>query len=365
MSSGSGAGESKRMVTFTLYPPNPQNSKGQSIGQSLTWKKVEASPVQHITQISYNLSKSNSISVKYFLRLLHASMQTHTKFHQIPSSCSQKRKHQSRRCAADQIDDARESPSSGNDASTWKQTVTLAISRPTLQSKDSQSNDCNQSSSPGRLVFDVQNAPAAPYAPSVGGILSNPPPVPPVRPRVRGFRDYNSAVLQGGTVAGGTPDGDKVIKGTQLGEQLMLENLTNYRPKDSQRDTNNGSGNRNDVCNSVNNIFAVTAMDSNVWTQRGRRGIRGRGAPKKERGQSWSPSSTSNASTGSGAPGGANKASGTSNSSSTTSWGTSWNTPSSMPTLNQADPQSALSLSLVGLPREKSEAIKLAGRKFA
>ena len=328
--------------------------------KSLTWKKVEASPVQHITQISYNSSKSYSINLKSFLGLLHASMLMHTKLLQIPSSCSQKRKRQSRRYAADQIDDARESPSSGNDASTSSQTVTLAISPPTLQGKDGQSRDSNQ-------IQSTINEPAAPQTPSVGGILSNPPPVPPMCPITPGFKDY-PGVEKGGTVAGGTPDGGKKFEGTELGDgQLTLENVANHRVKDSQRNKS-GKESKDIDYNYVNNISAVTALkqeDSNGWMRRGRGGIRGGGAPKKRRGQSWSPSSTSRASTGSGAPGGTNKASGTSNSMSTTSWGTSWNRPSDMPTQNQAEPQSASSLSPVGLPREKSEAIKLACRKFA
>ena len=126
--------------------------------------------------------------------------------------------------SAQKSNNAGKAPSGGDDGSTRKKTVTFALYPPTLRSNDGQSSDSST-----RSVFDIPGsnpirvtapaAPAAPSAPSYSSILSNPPPVPPMRPRVPGYKDYPGVMLlheRGGTMAGGTPDGDKVIKGTKL-----------------------------------------------------------------------------------------------------------------------------------------------------
>ena len=117
--------------------------------------------------------------------------------------------------------------SDAGNRSPMKKTVTFALHPPSLQNLDGQSvsHSVNQSSTAGQSVYDVQNP--IQYAsntpgvrvPTRSSILSTPPPVAPLRPRVPGYKDYPGVVLlheRGGTVCGGTPNGDKVIKGSKL-----------------------------------------------------------------------------------------------------------------------------------------------------
>ena len=124
------------------------------------------------------------------------------------------------------VEDRQQQNDAGN-RSPIRKTVTFALHPPSLQNTGGQSvSQSHQSTTTGQSVYDVQNTTR--YASNTPGvtpptrqssILSNPPPVTPLRPRVPGYKDYPGVVLlheRGGTVCGGTPDGDKVIKGTKL-----------------------------------------------------------------------------------------------------------------------------------------------------
>ena len=145
-----------------------------------------------------------------------------------------------------QNDAGNQSPTNSG-AGARKKTVTFAL-YPSFQDPPSFQNDgqsncqADESSGSGQSVFHVRGASPISNTPEVrpptSNILANPPPVAPLRPRVPGFKDYPGVVLlheRGGTIAGGTPDGDKVMKAVKLvktefdGSDGPLQYLTKRR----------------------------------------------------------------------------------------------------------------------------------------